>query len=150
MLISILWACSIFSNIIHCTAAGSVAMWWKHGSSGEGAHNHLSVQHDIPTSSFINAIATDIGSICYGSLFVAIVKGMRNVTTFLIHQMGALQKSPAVNRNALGSCCSMLSVYIMKIFEYILLVIDYLLEYFNRYAFTYVSVYGYDFTRASK
>lgn len=152
MLISILWACSIFSNIIHCTAAGSVAIWWKHGSKYGSTMEwaSLSIQDDIPTSSFINAIGTDIGSICYGSLFVALIKGMRNIAMFHINQMNALQQSPTVKRNALGSCVSMLSVYVLKIFEYILLIIDYLLEYFNRYAFTYVAVYGYDFTRASK
>ena len=142
ILISILWACSVFSNVIHCTSAGAVAMWWKTPVDVFDA--------DIaPTISFITALFHDFGAICLGSLFVAVTKGLRNAVSFIIKQLSG-ESSGQSNGAVINRCLFTINTYILKGLDVLLGLLDASLEYFNRYAFTYVAMYGYNFTDASK
>jgi hypothetical protein len=120
MLISLYWGSTVVSNVIHCTTAGAVATWWFKSDSGA-----------TPVwDSFFRSMTFSFGSICLGSLLVAILKATRQM-------LREAQK----NKNAQVFLC---------IIQCLLGIIESLLEIFNRYAFCYVAIYGYDFKTAGK
>lgn len=120
MLVSFYWGSTVISNVMHCVTAGAVATWWFKSDFGS-----------TPVfDSFYRAMTTSFGSICLGSLLVAILKATRQML-----------REARKNRNAQMFLC---------IIECCLSFIESLLEYFNRYAFCYVAIYGYDFKAAGK
>lgn len=117
MLISFYWGLTVVKNISHVTVAGTVASWWFHveskGSTG---------------SALKRSLTTSFGSICFGSLIVAILKALRQIAQEAQDQ---------------GDACACIAVCILQCIES-------LIEYFNKWAFTYVGIYGYKFTQAGK
>ncbi|GMI19016.1 hypothetical protein TeGR_g11516 [Tetraparma gracilis] len=120
MLISFYWGSTVISNVMHCTTAGAVATWWFSKDLGM-----------TPVAdSFFRACTYSFGSICFGSLLVAILKAIRQML-----------KEAEKNKNAQMFFC---------VIQCLLGIIESLLEIFNRYAFCYVAIYGYDFRKAGK
>jgi hypothetical protein len=117
LLISFYWGLQVFKNIGHVTVSGTVATFW-YNSESKGATG----------SSLKRATTTSFGSICFGSLLVAILQALR-----------ALAESQREEGSFLGCIC-----------ECILGCLQSLMEYFNRWAFVYVGIYGYKFTQAGK
>jgi hypothetical protein len=117
MLISFYWGLQVFKNIAHVTVSGTVATFW-YNSESKGATG----------SSLKRATTTSFGSICFGSLLVAILQALR-----------ALAESQREEGSFLSCIC-----------ECILGCLQSLMEYFNRWAFVYVGIYGYKFTQAGK
>ena len=121
MLISLYWGGSVISNVVHCVVAGTVSAWWFQGND---------VGRTPVFDSFSRAVSYSFGSICFGSLIVAVLKAIKQVL-----------KEAQRNKNAqLLMCCIMC----------ILNMIESMLEFFNRYAYCYVAIYGYDFRKAGK
>lgn len=117
LLISFYWGLQVFKNIAHVTVAGTVATFWYQAES-KGATG----------SSLKRATTTSFGSICFGSLLVAILQALRS-----------LAESQREEGSFVGCIC-----------ECILGCLQSLMEYFNRWAFVYVGIYGYKFTQAGK
>lgn len=143
MMISLLWACSVFSNVLHCTTAGAVCRWWR---SRPEEFDPVAAA----TNSFLTTILNDFGSICLGSLFVALLKGLRSFLDSNIKQLKEYNQNHGGSNNPLVCIASTLGLYLAVLLAQILKLVDFALEYFNRYAFTYVALYGYNFTNASK
>ncbi|GMI45134.1 hypothetical protein TrCOL_g588 [Triparma columacea] len=120
MLISFYWGSTVVSNVMHCVVAGTVATWWfKHDAGSSPVFD-----------SFYRAMTTSFGSICLGSLLVAILKAIRQML-----------REAEKNKNAQVFLC---------VIQCLLGCVESLLEYFNRYAFCYVAIYGYDFKTAGR
>lgn len=68
MLISLYWGQQVVQNVLTCTTAGVVATWWY---NPHPKHVTFGALYRSVTSSF--------GSICFGSLIVAILHAMRTV-----------------------------------------------------------------------
>lgn len=68
LLISFYWGLQVFKNVAHTTVAGTVATFW-YNSESAGATG----------SSLKRATTTSFGSICFGSLLVAILQALRAV-----------------------------------------------------------------------
>lgn len=117
LLISFYWGLQVFKNIAHVTVSGTVATFW-YNSESSGATG----------SSLKRATTTSFGSICFGSLLVAVLQALRS-----------LAESQREEGSILGCLC-----------ECILGCLQSLMEYFNRWAFVYVGIYGYKFTQAGK
>jgi hypothetical protein len=79
--------------------------------------------------SYLRAITTSFGSICFGSLIVAIIQTLREV----VHSMRD-------NGDSMLMC----------LFEAIIGCIAQLVEYFNQWAFVFVGLYGYSFMEAGQ
>ncbi|GAB5034162.1 choline transporter [Nannochloropsis oceanica] len=125
LLLGFLWGCSVIRNVGHCCVAGTVGTWWVSG--GERASSSVGPH-------FRRAITTSFGSICLGSLLVAIVQTTRHV---LLNAHRANQRTVQSNTiTAMLSC--------------VLVVVDRALAWFNRYALVYVALYGLDFMSAGK
>jgi len=112
------WTLDVLANIAHVTTCGVTAVWWFNKDKMAN-----------PTwQSYRYATTKGLGSICCGSLLVAIIKTLR-----------AIAKSGA-RRGGLAACCC-----------YILLsILNWLAQYFNMYAFVQVAVYGVSFWQAAK
>mmetsp|Transcript_51375 Transcript_51375/g.124026 ORF Transcript_51375/g.124026 Transcript_51375/m.124026 type:complete len:480 (+) Transcript_51375:221-1660(+) len=123
LFVSFFFTQQVMQGCIHVMIAGTVATWWvapeESGCCGKGICN-----------SVIRTLTTSFGSICFGSLLVAIVQALR-----------ALANSARQNGDAGILAC---------IAECILACLASILEYFNKWAFIYVGVYGYPYLTAGR
>ncbi|KAL7509169.1 hypothetical protein ACHAXN_006594 [Cyclotella atomus] len=110
----------VIQNTLHCVVAGTVGTWWfSPADSGCGA----------VLGSLCRSLTTSFGSICFGSLLVAIVQATR-----------ALANAARDNENQILVCIA----------TCILACLESILEYFNKWAFVYVGLYGYSYIEAGK
>lgn len=117
LVLSFYWGLQVFKNVSHTTIAGTVATFW-YNSESKGATR----------SSLRRSMTTSFGSICFGSLIVAIIQALRQ-----------LAEQARQEGSFLGCLC-----------ECILGCIQSIVEYINRWAYVYVGIYGYKFTQAGK
>uniref|UniRef100_M4BYL2 Choline transporter-like protein n=1 Tax=Hyaloperonospora arabidopsidis (strain Emoy2) TaxID=559515 RepID=M4BYL2_HYAAE len=125
MLLTYFWITFVLRNVIGVTTAGTIAAW-------KSAINAPC----ITIGSWVRAMTLNLGSICLGSLIVAILETF----VWLLHILTWL-----AGRS--GNCCfvclfSWLSRLVSSIERWI--------ECFNRFAFSYVGCYNYSFVRASR
>ena len=121
-LLMMLWTSQVIANTSHVTTAGSVATWFFFWSSPGMPAN--------PTPpSLKRALTTSFGSICFGSLIIAILK-------FIYYTVRALA----------SQCDSFLACVLVCLLGCIVN----LMEYFNIYALTHVAIYGSSFITAAK
>lgn len=113
----------VIQNTTHVTVAGTVGSWWF---SPEDATSCCSAGM---MGSLIRALTTSFGSICFGSLLVAIVQALK-----------ALAQSARSNDNGILICIA----------ECVLGCLESILRYFNKWAFVYVGLYGYSYIEAGK
>ncbi|TMW60486.1 hypothetical protein Poli38472_000528 [Pythium oligandrum] len=117
LVLSFYWGLQVFKNISHTTIAGTVATFWYNAESA-GATG----------SSLVRSMTTSFGSICFGSLLVAIIQAFRQL---------------AEQARQEGNCLACLA-------ECLLACLQAIMEYINRWAYVYVGIYGYKFTQAGK
>eukprot|EP00808_Paulinella_micropora_P009021 g9524.t1 len=118
LVLSFYWTTQVFQNIGHVTTAGAVAMWWLQPEATGKVMGALK-----------RACTTSLGSICMGSLIVAVLKAIK----------WALNE--AMNQE--NECVRCIVLCIIGCIES-------LVEYFNKYAYTYVAIYGRDFMTSAK
>lgn len=120
-LLVIFWFMQVVPNIMHVTTAGVTATWYFAGG-GRMPRN--------PTlASFKRASTTSFGSICFGSLIVAILNVIKAVVRNAVEQQNEFVRCIAL---CIVSC------------------LESMLEYFNTYAFVHVAVYGCSYIEAAK
>lgn len=124
LFISYFFTNEVLKNTIHTSVAGVVGSWWfvpdENGFCGKTV-----------CGSFYRTLTTSFGSICFGSLIVAIIQALRQI----VHM--------AKDNDDIGpmiACC----------IDCILSCIEGLVEYFNKWAFVYVGLYGYGYCEAGK
>ncbi|KAH9118503.1 hypothetical protein LEN26_012061 [Aphanomyces euteiches] len=125
LLVSIYWGQQVIQNVMTCTVAGTVATWWYNTRTNNAV-----------SGSLYRSLTTSFGSICFGSLIVAILSAMRTTAQMI-------KNKAAEEDNAALACVACLAECILKCVE------D-LVEYFNMWAYTYVGIYGFDFRTAGK
>jgi len=126
----------VINNTVHVTIAGVFATYYFRGVVEPGT-NKIEVDVKNPTlASLKRALTTSFGSICYGSLIIAIVNTLRALASQTKHEA-------AEDENyllCLIACC----------IECILSCLEDGIEYFNVYAFTEVAIYGKSYCQAAK
>lgn len=120
-LLSLYWTTQVIRNTVHVTASGTFATWYFLQATGMPANPTL--------KSMKRALTTSFGSICLGSLLVALLQTLRT-----------LLRSTRNQRNAI----------FVWIVDCILGCIEGLIRYFNLYAFTQVAIYGKAYCEAAK
>ena len=129
LVLSLFWFVQVAKNVAHLTVVGAAASWY------------FDTKEEAPVrASLKRALTSSFGSICLGSLVVALVKTLNYVSRFFAYQSRHNQhdnKNPAwvLTRSA----CAHLTGPFAK-----------LIPIFNHYAFTHVAIYGISFTAASK
>lgn len=121
LLVSFFWTSQVVMNVVHVTCAGLLASWY------------FLFPHSMPQNptnkAFKRATTTSFGSICLGSLIVAIIKAVRQ----MIQQARQSQ-------NDFARACA----------ECLISCIDQLVSFFNLYAYTHVAIYGDTYCEAAK
>lgn len=117
LLVSFYWGLQVFKNISHTTVAGTVATFWYNAESA-GATG----------ASLKRATTTSLGSICFGSLLVAVIQALRQLA------------QQAQDEGDWLACIA----------QCILSCLQSIIEYINRWAYIYVGIYGYKFTQAGR
>jgi len=118
------WTSFIIRNIITVTTAGSVTSWWLQSST-------LGT-----TSSLSRALTLSFGSICFGSLIVSILELINSILSTIMHAANSSGNATLVSLLCCVRCC--------------VTCVEKIVQYFNRYAYTYVGIYGYSFLTAGK
>jgi len=121
VLFSWFWTTEVLKNVVHVTMAGIVGCWYYD-------------RHDNVVSGCVKrACTTSFGSICFGALLVAI-----------FNTLAALARILANNRdNIVLQIIGICMYIILKCFADII-------QYFNKWAFTYVAVYGLTYVQSGK
>lgn len=125
LLISLFWTLEILKNISHVTTAGVVAMWW-----------FLPEAPSATCSAFKRSLTTSFGSICLGSLIVAVIKAIRIIVYSAMRQA--------------RDSGSFLALCLLACLRCLLDCIEHIFKLFNKYAYTYVAVYGDNFISAGR
>mmetsp|Transcript_33051 Transcript_33051/g.63155 ORF Transcript_33051/g.63155 Transcript_33051/m.63155 type:complete len:586 (-) Transcript_33051:185-1942(-) len=122
--LSFYWTHQVLRNIVRATVSGVVGTWWF---SPLEATSFCST---AVSGSFIRSTTYSFGSICFGSLIVAVLHMLRN------------SLRSAQNNRHLG----IVRCIVVCIMTYI----ERLVEYFNKWAYVYVGLYGYGYVDAGK
>lgn len=116
---SLYWTIQVLKNIVHVSVCGLFATWYFQ-------------QNNMPPNptkkSFKRATTTSFGSICLGSLVVALIQTLRS-----------LLQSAGRSDSLLGCLIDCLLGWIERI-----------LQYFNHYAFAQVAIYGKSFCESAR
>jgi hypothetical protein len=120
-LVSYFWTAQVVKNVVHTTVAGVVGTWWFVPAEASSCCSQG------VRESYWRSITTSFGSICLGSLIVAIIQAVKEI----LHSM----------RDGNDSM-------LMCLAECLLGCIESIVEYFNQWAYVYVGIYGYSFVEA--
>lgn len=119
LLLMLFWTSQVVKNVVHVTTAGAVGAWYFQGEAAPRNSVGLALQR---------AVTFSFGSICLGSLLVALIKTIRALV------------SQARGQAAGGFAdCALCCV------DCLLGCLDQLMQYFNHYAYTRVALYGVSF-----
>jgi hypothetical protein len=110
-LLSLYWTTQVIKNMLHTTVAGVVGTWWFAPSDAASCCSKALLDSLFRTSTY------SLGSICFGSLVVALVQ----VLQFMIH----MARSQGQRRNNL--CLCLLECLVSRI--------EQLIQYVNKWAF---------------
>ncbi|KAJ1340213.1 hypothetical protein BSLG_005206 [Batrachochytrium salamandrivorans] len=126
------WTNQVIQNAVHITISGLFATYYFMGVSDNQGNVTVNVKN--PTAAAAKrALTTSFGPNCYGSLIVAAIQTLRAI----IRMASEENNNPAI---AILLCC----------IQCILSCIEGMVEYFNKYAFTQVAIYGKDYCTAAK
>lgn len=120
----------VIRNVIHVVISGIYGTWYYLASSDQGAPRHPAL------SSLKRALTYCFGSISFGSLIVSLIQ--------LLRQLFAILRSNFAAEGNGWAVCGMI------VLDFILGFIDWLVRYFNHYAYCYVALYGKSYIRAAK
>ncbi|WVO22325.1 protein PNS1 [Cryptococcus decagattii] len=128
-----LWMSQVIANVILCTLAGGVfGGWYYYGprTPGGGVPKRASLM------AFVRASTLSLGSIAFGSLLVTILELLR-----LILQL--LSQYEAGQGDMIGSI-------LICIAQCCIGCIQWMIEYFNKYAYIEIALYGKSYIPAAK
>jgi len=125
LFLSYFWTQQVIMNTIQVTVAGVVGTWWF---VPEEASSCCS---SAVTGSLFRATTSSFGSICFGSLIVAVIQAVRQL---------AQQARSQGEGNQLLLCIA----------DCLLSLLESIVLYFNKWAYVYVGVYGYGYLDAGK
>lgn len=123
-LVSYYWTHQVIQNTVHVTTAGVIGTWWFAPGEASTCCSRALME------SFVRATTYSFGSICFGSLIVAIVQALRALNHML-------------RDNEEFNCLTC-------IIDCILGCIEEIIEYLNKWAYIYVGLYGYSYIEAGK
>ncbi|KAI0127582.1 plasma-membrane choline transporter-domain-containing protein [Xylariales sp. AK1849] len=121
------WISEWLKNTIHTTISGVYGSWYFHPHNPPRGATRGALKRSL-TYSF--------GSISFGSLLVAIINCLRQICSMA-------QQSEAANGNIIGSI-------LFCILGCFIGILDWAVQFLNRYAFSYIALYGKAYIPAAK
>jgi len=122
IIFSFYWVSEVIKNVVHVTVSGVVATWYFLSGSPGG------IPENPTLGALKRSVTTSFGSICLGSLLVAIIKTIK-----------AFIRSLRSERDSFVTC----------FLDCIISCIENLVRYFNQYAFCQVAIYGKTYFEAA-
>ena len=122
--LSFYWTWHVLRNVAHTTFAGTVGTWWFLPQEASSCCSRGL------TDSLSRSLTYSFGSICLGSLLVALIEVVK----------GMVHSAARHGRNGILRCIA----------ECLLSIIEAIALYFNKWAFIYVGLYGYSYVEAGK
>jgi len=127
LLFSFYWTWQVIQTWVHVTTSGVFATYYFLEGTPEGVPSSPTLK------SAKRASTTSFGSICFGSLIVAILQLIRSL----------LRMAAQDSNNPFAAFCAACAAVLVDIIES-------LLQYFNFYAYTQVAIYGKSFRESAK
>lgn len=127
MTLSFYWTHQVIGNTVQSSVAGATGTFWFVPEEAIGCCS------SGLTSSLYRSLTYSFGSICMGSLIVAIIQALRS----LVKQV----EENARNNDGGGAI-------LLCLVECLLNMLESAAEYFNKWAFIYVGLYGYGYMEA--
>ncbi|KAL4870942.1 hypothetical protein BDV12DRAFT_184066 [Aspergillus spectabilis] len=124
------WFSEWIKNTVHTTIAGVYGSWYFFSNSPDGMPAHAT------RGAFKRATTYSFGSISFGSLIIAIIQFLRQLCS-------VAQRNEAAQGNLLGS----IMFWVLGCFISLL---DWLVTFFNRYAFCHIALYGKAYIPSAK
>ncbi|KAF2125083.1 DUF580-domain-containing protein [Dothidotthia symphoricarpi CBS 119687] len=121
------WISEWLKNTIHTTISGVYGSWYF-------SPNHM--PKGATRGAFKRAITYSFGSISLGSLLVAIIQFLRQICS-------AAQRSASSDGNIVGSI-------LFCVLGCLIGLLNWAVEFLNRYAFSYIALYGKSYIAAAK
>ncbi|KAM9940240.1 hypothetical protein OXX80_000295 [Metschnikowia pulcherrima] len=120
----------VLKNIIHVTIAGVYGTWYYLANSDQGEPKHPAL------GAFKRAMTYCFGSICFGSLIVSIIQLIRGLVQIL--------RNNAMGNGDVCAGCGYL------ILDFIIGIVEWLVRYFNHYAYIYIALYGKNYIASAR
>lgn len=114
------WTQQVAANVVHVTTAGVVGKWYYKNDDTTS----------IVWKAFKRSITKSFGSVCFGSLIVAVIKTIQFI----------IRMARSNSDNACIMCC----------LDYVISCFEQIVEYFNEYAYAYVGIYGISYVESAK
>lgn len=121
-LLSFYWTHQVFKNLIRVVVAGVVGTWWFDPAEASSLCSRAIMD------SLVRSLTYSFGSICFGSLLVAAIQVCRTL----------VENARRQGNNGIVMC----------ILDCLLGCIERLVDYFNKWNYVYVGLYGYSYTEA--
>eukprot|EP00557_Chaetoceros_sp_GSL56_P013551 CAMPEP_0176482992 /NCGR_PEP_ID=MMETSP0200_2-20121128/3684_1 /TAXON_ID=947934 /ORGANISM="Chaetoceros sp., Strain GSL56" /LENGTH=565 /DNA_ID=CAMNT_0017879371 /DNA_START=178 /DNA_END=1875 /DNA_ORIENTATION=+ len=134
---SLFWTVQVVKYTVQTIVAGVSATWYftpQEASSFCSSAVRSSIQRSLTTS---------FGSVCFGALLVAVIQ-------FLDWLVKNLRMRRSEDRNHGGGGGVAVEALLLCCLDCILSLMEDIVQYFNKWAFIYVGVYGYPYLTAGK
>ncbi|KAJ3679681.1 hypothetical protein LUZ60_017692 [Juncus effusus] len=124
--VSLFWTGAVLCNTVHVIVSGMVFLVLLHGN-----RSAASMPPNPLLTSLRYALSTSFGSICYGSLFTALIRTLRWEIRGVRSKIG---------NNECLLCCV----------DFLFHIVETLVRFFNKYAYVQIAVYGKSFNRSAR
>lgn len=105
-LVSFFWTAQVVKNVVHVTVAGTVGTWWLFPQEANGCCS------SAVRDSYWRSVTTSFGSICLGSLIVALIQATREMVNAMRNQDDSMLLCIA---DCLLGCLEQLAEYFNKV-----------------------------------
>lgn len=142
------WTSEVIKNVVHITIAGVFGTFYFLGVADPSGRVDVPVKNPTVQAAK-RALTTSLGPNCYGSLLIAIIQLVRFIVNTARQSAQDADNSNLILKTFL-TVDIVACVVCLCCVECFVAMIESLLEYFNKYAFTQVAIYGKDFCSAGR
>lgn len=127
LLFAFYWTKEVGKNVVHVTTAGVMGTYWF--APDEATTFWSPAIHD----SYVRATSYSLGSICLGSLITSFLQTMHDIVYYLRHTLRRTTFGPSI---------------VLCMLECMTGFLERVVSYFNKWAYVYIGLYGYDYISA--
>jgi Plasma-membrane choline transporter len=127
LLFVLYWTKEVGKNVVHVTTAGVMGTYWF--VPDDASTFWSPAIHD----SYTRATTYSLGSICLGSLITSFLQTLRDIVHFLHHT----QRRTSFGPNLILCMLECMAGFLERV-----------VSYFNKWAYVYIGLYGYDYISA--
>ncbi|KAH3660171.1 hypothetical protein OGAPHI_007376 [Ogataea philodendri] len=131
----------VIENLTHVTISGIYGSWYFFHASAVKPLNPA-------WGSFKRAITYSFGSICFGSLIVSVTRTIRAAITMMKEKVQDRQFNRDEGEGNGAIMCALICIF--SIFEWIADQAEFWIKWFNKFAYSYLALYGKDYLSSAR